>query len=159
MKPEFECSGQDCQQACQQKPGWFRPGEAEAVAELLGMSLEELFASKLGVDWWVGGGGDEGDLAETTFLLSPAITSMQPGEEFPSNPSGQCIFLQDSRCQIHAAKPFECAQLTHDGHADRLEIAREWLGPQGQEQIRQLLGREPEAASFTLFDMLWSFTR
>lgn len=45
------CKCESCQAACRQKPGWFLPGEAERVAEYLGISLEDLFRTKLAVDW------------------------------------------------------------------------------------------------------------
>lgn len=146
------CSCPDCQAACQHKPGWFKPGEAEKVAAYLNLSLEELFKTKLGVDWW------EAD--PMVFLLAPATTTMEPGHEYPGNPRGQCIFYKDGLCEIHAVKPFECARMmhddgpTHDGQYHR-EAKDAWDSPEAQALIRTLLGREPESESFTIFDDLF----
>jgi Fe-S-cluster containining protein len=73
-----------------------------------------------------------------------------PGEEFPGDPRGECVFLVGDRCAIHAVKPFECRMALH-GEADgvvenRHEAVKDaWDTPEAQQQIRDLLGREPEA--------------
>jgi Fe-S-cluster containining protein len=62
-----------------------------------------------------------------------------------ADPRGRCIFYDPTAglCQIHAAKPYECAMtrhdlpLTPDWHAAR---NRAWLGAP-QRQIQLLLGR------------------
>lgn len=146
--PDFECSCADCQSACRNKPGWFLPGEVEALAANMGVSLIDLFQDRLAVDWWA-----EDDELEETFVLSPAIKGHSTGTEFPGNPNGICTFFKDGRCEIHAmGKPHECASLTHDGHAAHIDTARAWAGH--QESITSLLGREAIAEEFTIFDLL-----
>jgi Fe-S-cluster containining protein len=131
-----------CVSACLVKPGWFLPGEAERVAEHLGLTLEELFETKLAVDWWEDTG--EGDI----FLLSPAIHGELPGTEFPATPNGKCVFLtEDGKCSIHEVKPHECRQYwcgeEEEGAFKRhRETALAWLDH--QDQPAELLGREPE---------------
>ena len=115
------------------------PGEAERAAELLGMDLRELFRTHLAVDWYEG--------PPDIFLLAPALLGEQTGTEYPYDPIGRCVFLTaDDRCGIHAAKPFECAALGHEEglnlRANRRAVVTAWA--QNQQQIVDLLGREPE---------------
>jgi Fe-S-cluster containining protein len=126
-----------CRGACNYRPGWFKPGEAEKAAELLGLSLSEFFQEHLAVDWWTG--------SSPVFVLAPAIAGEETGTEYPGNPRGRCIFLQaDNSCQIHDAKPFECAKYwcgaskSEDFHR---QAAEAW--EDHQDQITELLGREP----------------
>ncbi len=147
-----------CQSYCERKPGWFLPGEAEKAAELMGLSLARFFQEYLAVDWW------EGEDDSNIFLLSPAITSNPAGEEFPGNPRGTCVFFQRDRCQIHAAKPTECRDaLCTDVRNDSIhrQMAEAWDNETAQEQVRGLLGREPEAEAYEpgsaldiIFDLL-----
>lgn len=143
-----DCRCTECQAACRHKPGWFLPGQVERVAEHLGCSVEHLFAHHLMVDYL---GENEFDEAETVFLLAPAIVGGTPGEEYPADPRGVCVFFQDGRCAIHAAKPYECRATLHgDGDAvvaaRHYQVAQAWRNEAAQAQIRALLGREPESA-------------
>jgi Fe-S-cluster containining protein len=148
------CTCADCTSACTFKPGWFMPGEAERAAEHLGTTLAELFRTKLGVDWW-----DDPD--RDIFLLAPAVTAMDPGEEYPGNPKGTCVFFVEGRCSIHEVKTFECREYHHDDAgqavADRHRATgHAWDGH--HEQIVELLGREPWAAPYeggSIFDRLF----
>ena len=142
------CTCSECQSYCQHKPGWFLPGEAEQLALHLGISLQDLFDSKLAVDWWVSN--------PDIFLLSPAIISGEIGMEFPANPRGDCIFFEDDLCKIHPVRPFECRETFHNENNDRLhkQIADSWIPC--QDQIIKLLGRQPKSKSFTIFDFLQS---
>jgi Fe-S-cluster containining protein len=134
-----------CRQACAHKPGWFLPGEAELAAELMGLPLAEFFARFLAVDWWVA----DHRIDRTTFVLSPAIAGEEAGAEFPGEPRGECVFYKDQRCQIHAAKPFECREHwcgNHDPGSPHEDAARAWTAH--QDQIGALLGRDPEAEAY-----------
>lgn len=136
------CFCEECKAACRYKPGWFLPGEAEEVAAHLKISLEELFETKLAVDWWIG--TSEPD----TFLLSPTVVSNGAGTEFPGNPQGTCIFFKEGLCEIHPVKPFECREMIH-GEKDNSrhgQVADAWRTHQNQ--IAELLGREPESSNF-----------
>jgi hypothetical protein len=124
------------------------PGEAERAAEQMGLSLREFFNRHLAVDWWEADG-----VLPTVFVLSPAIVGEEAGEEFPGDPRGICVFYQGGRCTIHDAKPHECRVYWcgFKGHmADNVhrEVAEAWNTPEHQQQIRNLLGREPEAAYY-----------
>lgn len=140
------CRCNRCVRACEQKPGWFAPGEAEKVAKHLGVSLKKLFETKLGVDYWVG--AEEGE-SENVYVLAPAIEEMTPGTEYPFDPRGRCVFLTDEgRCSIHAVKPRECREMLHDDSKSTFEdrkksIVESWRPKQAQ--IEKLLGRRPEA--------------
>ena len=146
-KDSCECS--DCRSACSHKPGWFKPGEAERVAQYLGVLLEDLFRDKLAVDWWVG--------SPSIFLLSPALIGEPSGTEFPGDPRGKCVFYQDGRCSIHAVKPFECHEVVacDDDQTNYHKVAAmAWDKPEHQAQIATLLGREPvEEDSPNLFSL------
>lgn len=119
------------------------PGEVERLADLLDTDVAALFAAHLAVDWW-----EDLDGVGDVFVLSPALVGEEAGVEFPAAPGGRCVFYAEGRCTIHDAKPFECRALIHtDGRAAvsaRHEAtARAWVPH--QDQIRDLLGREPEA--------------
>ena len=129
------CFCDNCQAACRHKPGWFLPGEVERVAEYLEISLPELFQTKIAVDWWV----EEHDI----FVLLPALDNEEAGEEFPADPRGICIFFKDGLCEIHPVKPFECREMIHDqlNQGRHKQVADAWRSHQNQ--IIELLGREP----------------
>ena len=142
-----DCSCDICKSACEHKPGWFMPGEVEKVAEHLGIPLQELFDTKLGVDWWAAD--------DNIFVLAPATTSMNTGEEYPANPKGQCIFYENGLCSIHTVKPFECREFIHgdNGASERHKaVAKAW--EDNQAQVVGLLGHEPESEEYGLFDFL-----
>lgn len=134
------CSCDECRAGCEQRPGWFKPGEAEKAAELLGVGMKTFFRTRLAIDYWMGKGGEE-----HTFLLAPAIVGEAPGREYPTVPKGRCTFYKGGLCEIHAAKPFECKRLLHgEGEMGaHKEAANAWRG-EHQKQVMELLGREPE---------------
>lgn len=140
------CSCTSCQSACTTKPGWFLPGEAEKAAALKAMPLRDFFTTYLGVDWFEGMGGND-----TVFLLAPAVKSMTPGDMYPSNPRGECVFFVDGKCDIHDAKPHECREYLHGQSQEVIRarhetVSKAWSSQQAQ--VVELLGREPEEASF-----------
>ena len=133
------CICNQCKSDCRFKPGWFLPDEAEKVANHLGITIEELFNTKLMVDWWE-------DYPEDIFLLSPAIINEDAGQEFTANPRGQCIFYKKGLCEIHPVKPFECKEALHNISAPtntHQNVSNEWKT--NQHQIENLLGRSPIA--------------
>jgi len=148
----MECSCKKCQGYCEHKPGWFAPGEAEEAAKLMGTPVEEFFQEYLAVDYWMGN-----DEFPTTFVLSPRTTKMETGgQEFPLSPHGTCVFLKDGLCQIHKAKPSECAAADHAtsseaGQEKKKEILKEWMDH--QKDIEELLGRKPEIKEPTMLDV------
>lgn len=139
----MDCQCNKCKQACQHKPGWFLPGEAEKVAEHFGVSLQELFFTRLVVDYWIG----DSDI----FILSPGLRGREPGAVLPYDPRGECVFFtDDSLCEIHAVKPHECSctLACQEGGIDlHEETAMAWREHQGQ--VVDLLGEEPEATGGT----------
>jgi Fe-S-cluster containining protein len=141
-----------CQAGCERKPGWFMPGEAEAAAALLGMSLADLFTTRLSVDYWYG----DDRLSPTTFVLTPTMGDRESGTVLGLDNQGRCTFYVDGRCEIHAAKPFECRQWYCQADPSTLtphvEVARVWVPYQAQ--IAELLGAEPELPPVTLLDVL-----
>lgn len=142
------CTCLDCQTACQRKPGWFLPGEAEKAAQLAGVSLKEFFDDHLSVDYW------EAD--ENIFALSPAVVDGNPGDMFASDPRGQCVFYKDGLCSIHVAKPHECKISLHGEQVNQhFEVAQAWDTEESRKQIEELLGCKPVASGeFGILDML-----
>lgn len=136
------CLCEKCKGYCEHKPGWFLPSEAERVAFYLNVTLEELFNTKLGVDWW--------EAEENIFLLSPATKTGIPGHEFPGNPRGEYIFFQNGLCTIHAVKPYECRESFHaesnNGMHER--VANAWNTPESQQQIKDFLRHKPRARRY-----------
>ena len=102
----FHCQCDTCKKACK-RPGWFMPGEAENAAKYLNMSLKKFFNTYLGVDWFENYKGTNLDI----FVLAPVIKSGDPGTEYPADPEDTCIFFNNSLCDIHEVKPFECYSL------------------------------------------------
>jgi len=139
---KFECTCDHCKKACTYKPGWFMPGEAEIAAKHMGLTMQEFFDQYLGVDWWT----DNDDI----FVLAPALVGEETGSEYPGDPKGRCVFFNsDGLCDIHPVKPYECVKLICDDKetAKRHEkVAMAWK--LHQNQIKDLLGREPEASEY-----------
>jgi Fe-S-cluster containining protein len=140
-----ECQCDTCKEECSFNPGWFLPGEAEKAAKHLNMSLQDFFKQYLGINWWEADHKTDNDI----FVLAPAIVDMEAGQEYPSDPRGQCVFLEKGLCKIHAVKPFECAQFIH---GDKTVSERHWKVAQAwqkhQSQIKELLGREAESSEY-----------
>lgn len=123
------CTCDECKAMCKNKPGWFKPGEAEAVAAFLGVNLQELFNTHLMPDSWE---LDDGSIK----TLSPAIQGRKPGE-YQYWSTGQCVFFQDGCCKIHAVKPYECRQAIHGAGNTGVheEVALSWVDNQDQIDI------------------------
>ena len=139
-----ECSCNQCKGACTYKPGWFKPYEIAPAAKLLGLTIEKFFKTKLAIDWW------ESD--EPTFLLAPALQGAGTGTEYPGNPKGKCVFFKEGLCEIHTAKPFECAEYMHIDTNETVqkrhrEVFESWKDH--QDIIEKLLGRKPVAEEWS----------
>jgi Fe-S-cluster containining protein len=146
---EHNCDCNTCANACTFKPGWFRPGEVEKVAEHLGTTVPELFAKSLMVDWL---DPCEETKGEEVFLLSPAIVEGTPGSEFGGDPKGTCVFFTaDRKCSIYEVRPFECREYLHDQTPEEaspchMAVGASWADH--QQQIKDLLGRDPESEPY-----------
>lgn len=136
----MECTCYKCTAACHNRPGWFRPGEVAKAAALMGMSEKAFFDMFVSVDYYV-----DGD--KFLFVLAPATVNTKPGDVYPFDPHGKCRLLEQGLCDIHEAKPFECAFYDHTKPYDvlekrRFELVLEWQDH--QDEIERLLGRKPE---------------
>lgn len=142
-REERSCSCERCKRACRFKPGWFLPGEVEKLAPHLGVSLEELFKTRLMVDWWADG-------VHPIFVLSPAVLDGELGAEFLEVPLGVCIFFKEGLCDIYPFRPFECHSMICDRKekSQHREVALAWKPY--REQIVELLGRSPRAQEGTM---------
>lgn len=119
------------------------------MAGHLGVSFEEVFRTKLAVDWWEADHTFENDV----FVLSPNVLGSDPGEEFDANPKGTCVFFVNGECSIHDVKPFECRSLMHTDSSEEvaarhISTAQAWNNEEAQTQIETLLGREPVALEY-----------
>ena len=137
--------------ACEHKPGWFKFGEPEKAAALLSLNLEDFFKKYISVDWW--------EASPDVFLLAPATSRSEPGSEYPGNPTGRCIFLENGLCKIHAAKPYECLMELHgdppkETQAHKADAMKTWDNEAAQQQVEQLLGHEPISSEYSMFDAL-----
>jgi len=149
------CACQSCKSACQNKPGWFLPGEAEKVAAFLKISLQQLFDDYLAVDWYSDSEGKD------YFPLSPAVVGNETGAMFPYKPSGTCVFLDNGNCKIHPVAPYECQQYHHTQESDETRKRHDYTAKSWKDEKQQteLLGTEPcqpEPASFMdMFGFGW----
>jgi Fe-S-cluster containining protein len=130
----MDCTCEECVMACKIRVGWFAPGEVARVAEFLKVSEEELFRTKLAIDYWC----DEEDI----YLLTPASIDMEPGTIVPYDhafENHQCIFLKNERCEIHNVKPFECRESSCQGNNENLheQVAKLWDTIEGKQEIRR----------------------
>jgi len=133
-----ECTCPKCIECCERRPGWFKPGEAEKAARLLRMSLQDFFNKYLVVDYWA---RMEGDIN----LLMPrqvdaAGRRLSYSDAFRVSP---CVFLQNDRCGIHAAKPYECKVAMGCDNSEvgswHKKAAKAWDKPKHQTQVENLL--------------------
>jgi hypothetical protein len=147
MSPQVgACNCSDCRAACTNTPGWFTPDQIEPLAQALGLTVDELFADHLRIDWWEG--------ESPVFVLAPKLRGREGGEMADGDPHGTCHWYVDEKCAIHETghKPAECARLGHvDGervHFARKELIAAWRPKKMQAWIRELYGGEPEAEEY-----------
>lgn len=130
MGDHNSCQCDECRAACERKPGFFLPGEAEILAANMGLTLQELFDRHLMVE--------QIPLTDDIFgkyvgVLSPAVVGREPGTRFPFlEPRGTCVFFQNGRCTVHVkGKPHECRVTIHhsaqSGRETRRDYAADWL--------------------------------
>jgi hypothetical protein len=105
-KQRTDCACEACRSSCENRPGWFAPGEATRAAQHLGLTLEQLFAEKLVIDWYEDLDGEEVE------VLAPATERQTPGtratEEDPRHPS-RCRLLGAHGCLLpFELRPIEC---------------------------------------------------
>lgn len=132
----IECQCEVCKSACENKPGWFMPGEVQVAAESLGMSVKEFFDRYLAVDYWMGD--------PTIYVLTLPTKNMKPGSMYEiMEPNGACTEFRDGKCSIHAVKPFECRYFDHTrsrGDNPHSTVAEAWNTTENQQMIADLVG-------------------
>jgi len=145
------CKCASCKGACKNTPGWFMPNEIPELAKTLNLSIKELFKKYLAINWRA----EDGPI----FVIAPALKSGSPGEEYSKDPRGICIFLDEQKeiCKIHGHHPFGCKELLHSDSVEKSQqitkqVAEAWNNKSSQKLIRELLGRNPKAKKFTIFD-------
>lgn len=137
------CDCGRCRANCLYIPGWFAPQEIEPLAQAMGLSVEELFAQHLQVDWAQRAPPSQGKV----FGLSPRLKGNPGGHMAPADPRGRCHwFGSQGLCKVHTlGKPAECAAV----HCSQRMIfthhdcVRLWDSPAAQEFVARLLGRAP----------------
>lgn len=83
------CDCEKCQALCRSEPGWFMPDALPAVAEFLGVTLDELREKYL-----------QTHHCDETMMFSPR-----------QRLDKSCIFFKGGKCAIHSVKPFECRKV------------------------------------------------
>lgn len=133
------CACGDCAECCKHYPGWFAPGEVVKAAQLKGMAVRDFVRTYLVVDYW--SGGRHGDV----YTLRPAIAGEPTGELAPFRPRpGRCVFLNaEDRCDIHEAKPYECAttsgcDVAPANEFKRKALMRVWARKRGVAEIAEV---------------------
>lgn len=147
--PDNACQCTVCRSACARKPGWFMPGEVEALAVAMGLSIQELFKQHLQVDYWAG--------PPDIFVLAPRIMGGEGGSIMGASPYGKCHWFARGKCAVHElGKPHECRIMRHDVEhvpGSHRAVAVAWDKPGHQAQIAALLGMEP-SVRFSVADVL-----
>ena len=99
---------------CQTAPGWFAPGEMERAAEHLGLAPEEFFARYV-VILSVRLADEPGQPVVEAYAPTKVDAAGVPLDGAGKRASrayrfmsGPCVFYQERRCAIHAARPMEC---------------------------------------------------
>ncbi len=156
LAPANACSCAECAGYCKRRPGAFAPEQINILAENLGLTPQALFDGFLSIDPWLGGDSEDG---VAFWVIMPATTNGNPGGENAFDPRGRCVYLtEDDRCAIHeAGKPVECAHDYHGLSSDQSSahetFFRAWDKPEHQARIRELMGCEPMAPSFSASDL------
>ena len=151
----MDCECEICKSACRKRPGWFSPGEVAKAATLKGMTEKDFFDKYIGVDYFVE--NSVGNKRTPIFVLAPVTDRAKPGEEYPFNPHGTCVFFKDDKCDIHDAKPNECRFYDHAQEDDvcfenRNKIVEKWR--ENSEEIVRLLEREPQLVEPSLMESM-----
>ena len=125
----MDCTCDRCQAFCRNKPGWFLPGQIETVARSLHLTVAALFRQYLRIDMAL---VREGERTTAIYVLAPAIRGTKPGAITDPTAHGDCIWLTDGRCAIHAVKPAECGAIDHttspqDINLTRATILKQWM--------------------------------
>lgn len=102
-----ECACLTCITACVRCPGRLVPDDLAPIASHLGLSVPELMAKYL---------TPSDDLDNTGALRPQWIKNYG------------CVFLKNQRCSIHAVKPFECREWTHDVTSEQVDAIIERIG-------------------------------
>lgn len=128
-----ECTCDKCIQACENTPGWFTPQEAE-------QALNAGLAKRLMLDWWAAD--------ENIYVLSPASEGLGGGRapeltffNLFTTGWGQCVFLKDSRCEIHSSgfKPKLCRETLccTETYPSKEVVVEDWASDYGKSLIER----------------------
>ncbi len=103
-----DCKCKSCKNACIYKPGWFLPEQISLLLkEFEVKKIRELLEiKKVVIDWYEGCGNN-------ILLLAPNIKHNNE-IYYPGDPKGKCIFYNNSICNIHDIKPYECIEYHHN---------------------------------------------
>lgn len=136
------CACRKCRGFCCAEPGWFLPGEAEKLAEALGVEFKKFFDDKLMVTYSDDYGHDH------VFGIAPAFSMYGGGIVKPvQSDYGHCIFFDDTKpnsCEIHEHRPYECREQHHEISEKDLSrlhkaIVNEWEKEEHKEKLREVL--------------------
>lgn len=151
------CTCKECISYCEKRPGWFRPSEMPRLAKFLEIPLKEAFRKYLIADFWIGEETNihvlspvkdfdrikSGEMLEMLEIhremhrehneLMGRANFDRPGSRASYGYAfihAPCIFLENNRCRIYAARPFECAvgwhKMKKSTSSIRELIAKEW---------------------------------
>jgi Fe-S-cluster containining protein len=100
-----DCTCVQCVMACKRTPGWFAPGEVEKAAKLKKMTTEAFRKKYIIIDYYIGDHREIDIPAPRKVGIETDRTRASWGYAFDN---GTCVFLENDRCGIHEAKPYEC---------------------------------------------------
>jgi len=146
--PVTSCDCPDCRAACLNSPGWFMPNQIAPLANHLGLSVSDLFRTKLAV----GVTGMPGGQLVHGIMPHKLRDGKKPGTVWTlpelARP-GRCVFFDRGKCTIYKYRPFECARMMHDRPTEavklRQRIIPRWTNGALQE-FAGLVGRKLSGA-------------
>jgi len=140
------CTCAICRACCCRKPGWFEPAQVKSVLKYFkAKGIEAILGKNMfAIDWFVA----EKDI----LVLAPNIVG-NSGIQYPRNPTGQCVFFKEERCQIYEIRPKECAVAMHDDSTVDVhkEIAMLWKESSCLNNLLDIIHTE----TGSIFDLFW----
>ena len=145
--PVTSCQCESCQRACQCKPGWFTPNQISGLLEYFqAKNINQLLKTrKFAIDWYIGN-------KEYILVLAPNIIG-NSDIQYHADPTGQCVFFKNKKCEIYEIRPIECALYSHNLKMNEIEKIKNWIITKWKKSnILEKYRKRIEFESYSLLD-------